>query len=134
MIDPRRRFARTGHRLNGPFGLAIPIVTSGVTRKKCGSGGACRQIQLQQDVGDVPLHGVVTQPQAFGNCRIAQAIRDKLENLAFPSAQHFEAGCPRALAHMRHRLEVLLGDEGEQPQRAVQPVDRLAAALCKMKP
>lgn len=86
MIDPRHRFARTGHRLDGPFGLAISIVTPGLTRKKCGSGGACRQIQLQQDVGDVPLYGVITQPQAFGNRGVAQAIRDELENLAFPGA------------------------------------------------
>jgi len=42
MVDPRRRFARTAHRLNGPFGLAISIVTPSVTRKECGGGGSRR--------------------------------------------------------------------------------------------
>jgi hypothetical protein len=115
MVDPRHRFARTAHLLNGPFGLAISILTPSVARKECRGSGARRQIQLQQDVGDVPLHGMITQPQAFGDCRVAQAIRDKLENLAFSDTQHFEARCLGLLARVWRRFEVLLGGNDEQP-------------------
>src|SRR5580700_6635943 len=98
--------ARTGQRMSG-----LALAADQGCRRRTG-----RQIELEENVGDMPLHGVIAEPQLLGDRGVAEAVGDKAQDLAFPRAQYLQSGRPRGVAV---RFEVLLCHDGQETHVAV---------------
>src|SRR5438876_5839900 len=85
-----RRFARTGHSADGPFGPCSES-GSGTAADDGGGGGPRRQIELHQNVGDVALHRVLAERQLSGDGGVAQAVGQERDHLALARAENIEA-------------------------------------------
>src|SRR5258708_2476278 len=93
--------------------LCAEVLT--VAAHQGGCGGPGRQIELEQNVGDVPLHRMIAKPQLFGDPGIPEPAGDELEHLAFSLAQYFQSGrsCGTSV-----RLKMRLGHDGKEAQPA----------------
>src|SRR5882724_7400847 len=72
------RFARTAHCHDGPIGPARVrqrSLSRSLAADERGGGGARRKVELEQNIGDVTLDGVIAQPQMLRDGRIAQPVR-----------------------------------------------------------
>ena len=101
-----------------------------LTADEHGGRGARREIELEQDVGDVAFDGVIAQSQALRDRRVAQSVGDEIEDFAFAAAEHVEA---RRLGRARRGFQVLFDHDGEQPHRTLHAFDLPACALDKMQ-
>ena len=57
-----------------------------------GGSGACRQIELEENVGDVTLDGMFAERQPLRDRRIAEAVRKECHDLALARAECVEGG------------------------------------------
>src|SRR6266853_4472364 len=84
----RRRFARQSHGRNrargSPFGPRSAGREQTLAGRVSHGGGARRQPQPGEEVGDVALDGVVAEPEPRRDLRIAQPLGDEAQDLDLP--------------------------------------------------
>src|SRR5215471_1548240 len=97
-------------REHGPIG---PWSLSGSDDARAGTPGRGRgargEIELPQDVGQVPVHRVLAQDEPPGDFRVAQPLRDELEHIEFARRQHRRGFGRRRIAEFAHEGTRTLG-------------------------
>ena len=95
-----------------------------------GSGGAGGQVKLEENIGDVPLHGVLADRQPLGDRSVAQSIGHEHDHLSLPRAEQLEVGRGNTLRRLDH--SIMLGRT--YPNRSFETFDDLRPPFLELKP